>query len=286
VGRKPDLESAVLLNNWYIDHDYISTMGMEIINGRDFDLSISTDSQAVVINERLAQHFEGNPVGQILSNVGENPNEIEFYEVIGVVKDFNFESLRENIEPLAFFIAGWGGGSMTMKLNADDPSGFLSDMQSLWNEMAPSQPFSYAFMDDRFDRMYDYERRIGNVIGAFAFMAILIACIGLVGLSTFVAQQRTKEIGVRKVLGASTANLVGLLAKDFLRLVVVALLLAMPLSWWAMSQWLQGFAYRIEMGYGVFVAAGAIALLVAFLTVSFQSVRAALANPVKSLQSE
>ena len=284
-GRKPDMNNAILINNWRVDHDYVKTMGMEVINGRDFSREMPTDSMGVIVNERLASYFEGDPIGQEISNFNGPDDALVTYKIVGVVKDFNFKSLRQNIEPLGLFI-GNSRGNITMRLHTDDIPAFINTMQSDWNEMAPGQPFSYAFMDERFDRMYRAEQRIGNIIGTFAFLAILIACIGLVGLSTFMAQQRTKEIGIRKVLGASTSGIVGLLSKDFLKLVLVALIIAVPLSWWAMNKWLQGFAFRIEMGWGVFALAGLIAILIAFLTVSFQSVRAALANPVGSLRSE
>ena len=285
LGETPDLNKAVLINNSRVDHDYIKTMGMEIVQGRDFSREMTTDDRAVLINERLASYFSGDPIGPFISNYGDSPDSIEKFEVIGVIKDFNFESLRQNIEPLALFL-GESRGYLTMRLQTENMPDFISILQSTWNEMAPAQPFTYSFMDERFDRMYHTEQRIGNIIGTFAFLAILIACIGLVGLSTFMAQQRTKEIGIRKVLGASTTGLVGLLSKDFLKLVGLALVLAIPVSWWALNQWLQGFAYRIEVGWPVFVLAGIIAIAIAFLTVSFQSIRAAIANPVESLRSE
>ena len=284
-GRKAEMGNAILINNWRVDYDYVKTMGMEILNGRDFSKEMPTDSLGVIVNERLASYYEGDPIGQEISNF-EGPNEeLVTFKIIGVVKDFNFESLRQNIEPVGLFL-GRSRGYVTMRTHTSDIPAFINSLQSTWNDMAPGQPFSYTFMDESFDRMYRAEQRIGSIIGTFAFLAILIACIGLVGLSTFIAQQRTKEIGVRKVLGASTSGLVGLLSKDFLKLVVVALVIAVPLSWWAMNTWLQGFAYRIEMGWGIFALAGIIALAIAFLTVSVQSVRAALANPVSSLRSE
>ncbi len=285
MGREPDMNKAILINSWRVDHDYVKTMGMEIVQGRDFLKEMLTDSMAVLINERLASYYDGDPIGQELSNLGEAAEDISIYKIIGVVKDFNFESLRQNIEPLAFFI-GSSSGYITMRLQTDNIPSFINTLQSSWNEMAPGQPFSYSFMDDRFDKMYRTEQRMGNIIGTFAFLAILIACIGLVGLSTFTAQQRTKEIGVRKVLGASTSSLVKLLSKDFLKLVLIALVFAVPLSWWTMNIWLQGFVFRIDVEWWVFAMAGSISVLVAFLTVSFQSVKAALANPVESLRSE
>ena len=153
-------------------------------------------------------------------------------------------------------------------------------------KVAPSQPFAYTFLDERFDRLYEAENRIGKIIGAFASLAIFIACIGLLGLATFTVQQRTKEIGVRKVLGANVTGIVGLLSKDFLKLVILALVIASPIAWFFMERWLQDFAYRIDIHWSVFALAGFVAVAIAFLTVSFQSVKAALANPVKSLRSE
>ena len=175
---------------------------------------------------------------------------------------------------------------MTMRIKTDNLPAFINRLEANWNEMAPGQPFSYTFMDESFDQMYDAEQRIGSIIGTFAFLAIFIACIGLIGLSTFIAQQRTKEIGIRKVLGASTIGLVQLLSRDFVRLVIVALIIAVPLAWWAMNTWLQSFAYRIDLGPGVFALAAVVAVLIALATVSIQSIRAALANPVESLKGE
>ncbi|MEO1258197.1 MAG: ABC transporter permease [Bacteroidota bacterium] len=285
IGDTPDMNRAVLINNSYVDHDFIKTMSMEIVQGRNFLKERTTDDRAVLINERLATYFDGDPIGQVISNYGENPDDIDKFEVIGIIKDFNFESLRQNIEPLALFL-GEPRGFLTMRLHTENIPEFINTLQSNWNEMAPAQPFTYNFMDERFDRIYRTEQRIGNIIGTFAFLAILIACIGLIGLSTFMAQQRTKEIGIRKVLGASTAGLVSMLSRDFLKLVGLALILAVPVSWWALNKWLQSFAYRIDIGWSVFALAGTIAIAIAFLTVSFQSIRAAVANPVGSLRSE
>ena len=284
-GREPDMNNAILINNWFVDHDYVQTLEMEIVQGRDFSKKFSTDSSAVVINERLASYYEGDPIGQELSNFGDTGEELNVFKVIGVVKDFNFESLRQNIEPLALLIGG-NSGSVTMRLQTNDIASFINNLQSIWTEMAPGQPFSYGFIDERFERMYEAETRIGQIIGVFAFLAIIIACIGLVGLSTFIAQQRTKEIGIRKVLGASSVGLVGLLSKDFVKLVCIALVVAIPISWWVMNSWLNGFAYRIDIGPDIFVMAGLIAILIASMTVGFQSIKAAIANPIESLRNE
>jgi putative ABC transport system permease protein len=284
VGQKAELSNAMLVNNWRVDYDYVETMGMEVLQGRDFSTEFATDSMAVIINETMATYFEGDPIGQKLSNFGDN-DELEVFKVIGVVQDFNYENLRQQIEPLAFFI-GRSYTNITMRLRTTDLPAFINTLETTWNELAPGQPFSYSFMDERFNRMYETEQRIGNVIGVFAFLAIFIACIGLVGLSTFIAQQRSKEISIRKVLGASTSGLVHLLSKDFIKLVFYALVIAIPLSWWAMTKWLQSFAYRIELNLEVFLWAAIISLTIALLTVSFQSIRAAIANPVDSLRGE
>lgn len=284
-GRAAKLENVIMTNNWRVDHDYIETLQMELVAGRNFSTEFPTDSMAVIINETMATYYEGDPIGQELSNIGDDGDNLEIFHIIGVVQDFNYESLRQTIEPLALFL-GEAPGYVTMRMNTDNLPAFINRMEATWNEMAPGQPFSYTFMDENFDRMYNAEQRIGSIIGTFAFLAIFIACIGLIGLSTFIAQQRTKEIGIRKVLGASTMGLVQLLSRDFVRLVIVALLLAVPLAWWAMNSWLQSFAYRIDLNIGIFMIAAVIAVLIALVTVSIQSIRAALANPVDSLRGE
>lgn len=284
-GRKADLDQAIMTNDWHVDHDYIETMGMNLVAGRDFSTEFQTDSMATIINQTMATYYDGDPIGQELSNFGEDGSSLLTYHIIGVVEDFNYESLRQTIEPLALFL-GEAPGYVTMRIKTDNLPAFINRLEANWNEMAPGQPFSYTFMDESFDQMYAAEQRIGSIIGTFAFLAIFIACIGLIGLSTFIAQQRTKEIGIRKVLGASTIGLVQLLSRDFVRLVIVALIIAVPLAWWAMNTWLQSFAYRIDLGPGVFALAAVVAVLIALATVSIQSIRAALANPVESLKGE
>ncbi len=285
LGRNADLSKAVLINNWRVDHDYIQTMGMEVVSGRDFSPDFPLDSQAVLINESSAEFFQGEePVGKVISAYDNNDSLIA-YTIIGVIKDFHFQSLRERVAPLVLFL-GDSKGFMSIRLKTDDVASFIDVLQDNWKSMAPGQPFSYSFMDDRFMRMYQAEQRFGRIIGAFSLLAIFVACIGMVGLATFIAQQRTKEIGVRKVLGASVPGLISLLSKDFLRLVLIAFVLAVPIAWYVMNMWLDNFAYRIGIELWVFALSGAIAFIIAVLTVSFQSIRAALANPVESLRSE
>ncbi|HLF63500.1 MAG TPA: ABC transporter permease [Saprospiraceae bacterium] len=285
LGRNADMAQAVLLNNWYVDHDYVHTMGMELAAGRDFSTDFPSDSQAVLINESTAAFFQGeDPVGKEISNYDENDSLVA-YKVIGVIKDFHFQSLRERVAPLALFL-GESSGYISMRLNAEDVASFIHRLQDIWKTMAPGQPFTYSFMDDRFMQMYLAEQRFGRIIGTFSLLAIFVACIGMVGLATFIAEQRTKEIGVRKILGASVPGLIALLSKDFLRLVLIAFILAVPFAWYVMNRWLDNFAYRISIEWWVFAVAGIVAMIIALLTVSYQSVRAAVANPVTSLRSE
>lgn len=284
-GTSPAQENTILLNNWYVDHDYIETFGMEMLDGRGFSLDFPSDSMAVIINEKAAEFWTGeNPIGKVISETGDG-EELVPYKIIGVIKNFHYESLRHRIEPMALFL-GNSRGALSMRLETDDVNSFISFLQSNWEEMAPGQPFAYNFLDERFDRMYRSEQRIGKIIGTFTVLAIFIACIGLFGLASFTAQQRTKEIGIRKVLGASLGGLVGLLTKDFLILVFIALLLAIPLAWIGMRQWLNNFAYSTSLDWWIFAIAGIGAIFIAFLTLSFQSIRSALANPVDSLRSE
>jgi len=207
------------------------------------------------------------------------------YTIIGVVKNFNFESLKQTIGPLSFFLGG-RNGMASFKVKTADITGLVKRIEHLWKEMNPGMPFQYAFLDDSFNEMYQSEQRVGKIALIFSTLAILIACLGLFGLATFISEQRTKEIGIRKVLGASVEGIVRLLSKDFLRLVGISFVIAAPLSWWIMNSWLKDFAYRIPLEWWIIGLAGFIALLIALTTVSFQAIKAAIANPVNSLRSE
>ena len=272
------------MQNWRIDYDYIPTLGMEIIKGRNFSPQYGNDSTALIINETTAALIGGgDPIGRKLySSDGQNPL---VYTVIGVVKNFNYESLRKNVGPLCFRL-GNNRWTTAFRVDTKDMKNLLAQVESKFKTMAPGMPFSYRFLDESFDRMYRDEQRIGKVAFSFSFLAILIACLGLFGLATYMAEQRTKEIGIRKVLGASVSGIVQMLSKDFVKLVLIACVFAIPLAWWAMGQWLQNFAYRVSIGWWVFAAAAVLALLIALLTVSSQAVKAALTNPVKSLRNE
>ncbi|GJM35673.1 MAG: ABC transporter permease [Saprospiraceae bacterium] len=285
LGRNPEQDKIVILNNWDVDEDYIPTMGIKMAEGRNFSTDFLSDSTAVVINQRMAQYFgDEDPIGKEISEFGDN-DELVVYKIIGIIEDFHFSSLRQSIDPLAFFLKP-SSGFMTLRLNGNELSTTIQKLKGDWETMAPGQPFAYTLMDERFNRMYDGENQIGKIIGAFSILAIFIATIGLLGLVSFAAQQRTKEIGIRKVLGASMASIVGLLSRDFIRLILIALLIAIPLTWYAMNQWLENFAYRANIPWWIFVVAGLVAIVIALLTVSFQTIKAALANPVKSLRNE
>ncbi len=277
--------NSVSMQSWRVDDQYLPTFGLELKAGRNFDHTRPADSTAVILNEIAVRNlgYTGDPVGEKLYFTLNG--EPVAYDIIGVVKDFNFESLRDPVTPLGFFLKDHPIQAAFKVQQANIPA-LISQMEQLWDNMAPGYPFSYRFMDDAFDAMYRSEQRTGLLSLCFSTIAILIACLGLFGLAAFTAEQRTKEIGVRKVLGASVSGIVQLLSKDFIRLVLFALVIASPIAWWAMNHWLQDFAYHIDIQWWMFAVAGLAAVVIALLTVSFQAVKAAVANPVESLRDE
>ncbi len=280
-----DQKDGIDMQNWRVDYDYFKTMGMHVIKGREFSHQFGGDSTAVVLNETAAQLLGyPDPVGQKIYKIMDS-NKTKAFTIIGVVKNFNYESLKQSIGPLGFFI-GDRAAVASFKVKTTDMKGLISKIESLWKEMNPGMPFGYEFLDDSFNKMYTSEQRVGKIALIFSTLAILIACLGLFGLATFISEQRTKEIGIRKVLGASVQGIVQLLSKDFMKLVGISFIIAAPLSWWIMNNWLKDFAYRIPMEWWIIGAAGFIALLIALTTVSFQAIKAAIANPVQSLRSE
>ncbi len=283
-----DPKNALSMQTWIVDEDYLKTIGLHLLQGRNFSKDFGTDTAAFIINEAAAKVLGfKDPIGQKIYQ--KDPNAPDgaplVYTIIGVVKNFNYESLRSNIYPLGLRF-GHSNNAISFKVSSANYKALVAQIQEIWKKLAPGMPFSYRFMDDAFNNMYRAEQRVGEVSMTFSILAILIACLGLFGLVTYMAEQRTKEIGVRKVLGASVPNLVTLLSKDFIKLVFIASLVAFPVAWWAMHSWLQDFAYRIEIEWWVFVLAAIIALFIALATVSFQAIKAARANPVKSLRSE
>ncbi|MFZ1798860.1 MAG: FtsX-like permease family protein, partial [Chitinophagaceae bacterium] len=221
-----------------------------------------------------------NPIGKKIVRSGQ----IE-YNVVGVVKDFNYASVKQKIAPLMMMLDRNYGG-LIIKIKTNDVQGFLSGLKNKWGAFNPQGPLTYSFLDDNFAKLYSAEKRTQQIFSAFAILAIIIACLGLFGLSAFIIEQRKKEIGVRKVLGASVQNVLLLVSKDFLWLITIAFIIAVPVSYWAMHVWLQDFAYRIKISWLVFFLGGFLAIIIAVITISFQAIKAAIANPVMSLRSE
>jgi putative ABC transport system permease protein len=283
-----DSKSGLNMQVWAVDEEYLNTMGMEMARGRFFSKNFGTDSTAIVINESAAQLLGyADPIGKkIYGNSQGAPGAPLFtYTVIGVVKNFHYESMHQHIGPLSMLLISHPGIT-SFKVSAGNLQPLLKQVEAKWKALNPAVPFNYQFMDDAFNNMYRAEQRVGKVAVAFALLAIIIACLGLFGLVTYAAEQRTREVGIRKVLGASVSSIVTLLSKDLLVLVLIAALFAFPIAWYAMHTWLQDFAYRIQLSWWVFAMAGFAALLIAFLTVCFQAIKAAVANPVKSLRTE
>lgn len=276
------------MQSWLVDERYIPFLGMEITKGRNFSKAFATDSNAVIVNETAARLMGmDNPVGRKLYTYDQGPEGLFqiSYHIVGVVKNFHYESLRQNVGPLMFRY-GKSDWTIAFKVSTTDVQGLIGSIESKWKAMAPGQPFAYSFMDEWFDDLYRVEQRKAKLGFTFAIIAIAIACLGLFGLASYMAEQRTKEIGVRKVLGATVSGITTMLSKDFVKLVGIASLIAFPVAWWAMNRWLQDFAYRINISWWVFALAGFIALFIAVLTVSSQAIKAALTNPVKSLRTE
>jgi putative ABC transport system permease protein len=272
---------------YHVDEQYIPTLGMHIAAGRNFSKDFATDSTGMIINESAAKAFGWgiiNAVGKTIIRENSNRGTNVPYHVIGVVKDFNFQSLHEPISPLLMTLEpDWG---LIFKVKTADIQGLLSTMKKQWDKFNTGEPFTYTFMDDLYNKTYAAEQKTGIILNIFAMLTLFVACLGLFGLATYTAEQRTKEIGIRKVLGASITQVTRMLSKDFIKLVFIACLIAFPLSYWAMNKWLQSFAYRINISMWVFVIAGVAAIMIALITVSFQAIKAAIANPVKSLRTE
>jgi len=279
-GTRTEIQTHI----YWIQNSYIATLGIQLAKGRNFYPSGPADSASVIINEAAVRDLGfGNidPIGKTIVRSGQH-----HYNIVGVVKDFNYTSAKQKIAPLMLMASNNSRGSIIVKIRTGNVHQLVNDIKNQWNAFNASSPFSYSFLDERFASLYSQEERTGQIFTSFSFVAIIIACSGLFGLAAFMIRQRVKEIGVRKVLGASTFGITALLSKEFLKLIIIASLISFPLTWYAMHQWLQDFAYRITIQWWVFLLAAGIALLVATITISFQSIKAALANPVKSLRSE
>jgi putative ABC transport system permease protein len=283
-NKKGDLQIANL-DLYFVDFDYIKQYGIKMIAGRGFSHDFKTDTtQAMVLNEAAIKMFgyasPEQAIGRRFKQWGREG------KIIGVMKDFHFRSLQQDIKPLSMRIEPRGCNLVSVKIVSKNVPATITAIENKWKQLIPNRPFDYFFLDDYFDKQYRSEDRFGRLFLNFAILAIFISCLGLLGLASYSTIQRTKEIGVRKVLGASTSNIVNLLSIDFLKLVLIAFVIAAPIAWFSMQQWLQNFAYRINLGLWAFLFAGLLAVVIAFLTVSFQAVKAAVTNPVKSLRTE
>jgi putative ABC transport system permease protein len=288
-----DIARMVSLLKWGVDDEYVTTMGMKIVEGRNFDSHLASDSAAAIINRSAirALGFD-QPLGKTITEISgqtpeglPDPNQTKTWTVVGVVEDFHYESMKEAIEPLALFM-DYTDGYVALRFDAAHTDDAIHAAEATWRSMAHDRPFVYSFLDDDFARMYGYEKRLGKIFATFSVLAIIIACLGLFALTAFTAEQRTKEIGIRKVLGASMAGIVILLSREFGKLILIAFAITTPLAWYSVNWWLTSYSYKTEVGVWVYLMGGVIIAFIALLTMSYQSIKAALMNPVKSLRSE
>ncbi|WP_028298027.1 ABC transporter permease [Olivibacter sitiensis] len=271
---------------WNIDYDYVPTLDMKVLKGRNFSPDYGTDSTGLIINEAAARLMGyDDPVGKKLYMPDDLAAPPIAYTIVGMVENFHFESLRQHIGPLCMRL-GYNKWTTAFKVDASDVQTLLSRIETQWKSMAPGMPFSYQFLDESFESMYKAEQRVSKIALSFSILTIIIASLGLFGLTTYMVEQRTKEVGIRKVLGASISSIVRMLSSDFVKLVLIAIVIASPIAWWAMNKWLEDFAYRIEIQWWMFALAGLAAVAIALATVSWQAIKAALANPVDSLRDE
>ena len=284
-----DMANMRPIQTWRVDYDYLKTLGIQLVEGRNFSRDFSSDADAVVINETCAKFFGWkNPLEHSLGRFETDDAgkyEMKKYQVIGVVKDFNYESVKNKIEPLAFYLER-NDGMVSFRLKTADISGTIAFVKSTWNKFTTGQPFSYRFLDESFNAMYQSEDKIGSIFGTFAAIAVFVGCLGLFGLSAFTAAKKTREIGIRKVHGATVRNIVFLLSKEFAKLVGVAFILAAPAAYYLMHNWLNNYAYKTTLDLWTFIYAGLLAMIIALVTVGYHAVKAALINPVENLRYE
>lgn len=275
-GRDPGKE--ILLHQMSIDHDFIKTFNIELLDGRNFSRDMASDSSAVIVNEEALRQMDLNdPINKRWGTNG---------KIIGVVRDFHFKSVHEKIEPLVLFVNPDAYNVMYIKINSTNTKEALAWIENTYKKFAPGNPFEYTFLDDDFDKLYRAEQRTGEIFNYFACIAIFISCLGLFGLVMFSTEQRRKEIGVRKVHGASVRNVVSLISADFVKLILISNIIAIPIAWYFMNKWLDSFAYKISIHWITFFIAGAGSIVIAWLTMTYQSIKAASANPVDSLRNE
>ncbi|MBK5279566.1 MAG: ABC transporter permease [Bacteroidia bacterium] len=276
---KVNIDPGVQSQFWRIDPFYLNTLGIKLVEGRDFNSDLASDSSAIIINERMAKELGGDLLGKRITNYA------GLWTVIGIVEDFHFESLRENIIPLGL-VLGQEASVLAVKLNTENMSDNISAIGHVWEKFAPHQPMRYNFLDDRYAAMYDDVQRMGKIFTSFSVLAIVVACLGLFALSAFTVEQRGKEISVRLILGASVNSVFQLLTWNFVKLVVIAFAIATPIGWYLMTKWLQDYVYKTELGWDIFAVAGSMAILIALITISYQSLKAAWMKPITNLRSE
>lgn len=281
-----DQSKLVSMFHWVVDYDYVKTFKMKIIQGRDFSSEFGTDSLAVLVNQSALKQFgwdsaEGHFVRIFVNDQGETAD----YKIIGVIEDFHYQSLRAAVAPMLMKL-GERGFYLSLRYQTDKTKEVIELLESKWNDFNPNYPFEYSFINERFDDIYFQEQRMGKIMRVFTILAIIIASLGLFGLAAFIAEKRTKEIGIRKVNGASLMNIFMLFTKDIAKLVIIAFVLAVPITWYVMDQWLNNFTYRINISWIVFVGAGLLSFSIAIVTISYQAYRASVRNPVESLKYE
>src|SRR6266498_1353456 len=271
-----------------VDHDYLTLYKIPLIAGRNFSSEPSARGKEYIINESLAKELlKDNSKKPMQSLLGKHFGFDSLGTIVGIAKDFNFNSLHYKIETMFMFNQkDWGFSNMSVKINGSKASDALAFIQSVWQKNFPDHPFEYQFLDDHFAEVYRADTQVSSIVGILAGLAIIISCLGLFGLASYSAERRVKEVGIRKVLGASMQNIVAMLSKDFLKYVLIAALIAWPLAWFSVYKWLQDYAYRIDISWWIFLLAVLVAIIIALITISFQAIKAAIANPVKSLRTE
>ncbi|MGC3948293.1 MAG: ABC transporter permease [Chryseolinea sp.] len=288
-GKEPTGEHMVTFQRWSGDHDYIKTFGMKLIAGRDFSRDIRSDEQAVIINESAARQFGmKDPIGRRIIKFdvgGKGQEQQQRWTIIGVISDFHFTTMKDAILPLGIFLDK-SDGSVSFRYKSTDPKQLIAQMEKVWKRLAPNQPFNYSFMENDFGKMYEAEERLAKIFTVFSAMAIIIACLGLFALASFVAEQRTREIGIRKALGATVESILLLLMKDFGKLVLIAFVVFSPVAYYVVRSWLSSYAYNPGIGLSLYVIPAIIISVIASAAVLFQSMRAATANPITSLRNE
>jgi putative ABC transport system permease protein len=283
-GPRRELSATRLI----VDPDYLGLYDIRLVEGKNFSKNPSANGREYIINETLARELLGDDPGKPMSSLlGSEFGFDTLGTIVGIARDFNFNSLHSRIETLFLFNQkDWGFNHLSVKIPAGKTKDAIAYINSVWDENCHDQPFDYQFLDDHFKEVYRTDAQVNRTVGLLTFLAFIISCLGLFGLASYSAERRVKEVGIRKVLGATVGNIVGMLSRDFLKFVLVAALIALPLAWWAVHLWLQQYAYRIPVNAGIFIAAVLAALFIAFVTTSYQAIRAASANPVNSLRTE